>query len=57
MKKKLHIFLIVASVLLIIFNTVTTDSFDQRFWLGNLSSILIIISMVITIRSNNKTED
>ena len=31
-----------------------TEKFDFGFWMSTLSSVLIIISMVLTIRAKNK---
>lgn len=55
MKKSiLPIILIVASVILIIVNIVTSEAFDRGFWLRNLSSVLLIIAMILTIRSQQQ---
>ncbi|WP_290700210.1 hypothetical protein [Lacinutrix sp.] len=57
MKNKLPVILIVASVILMVAITVTTEAFDKSFWMSMLSSVLLIVAMVLTIRSQNKTED
>ena len=54
MKKNLPLFLIIASVILIIANFIMSEKIDRGFWMSTLSSILIIISMVLTIRANKK---
>lgn len=55
MKKAiLPIILIIASVILIIFNIVTTEAYDKGFWMRNLSSILLIVAMLLTMRSQKK---
>ncbi len=50
-KTVLPIILIVASVILIIVNIVTSEAFDRGFWMRNLSSVLLIVAMIFTIRS------
>ncbi len=54
MKKKLPIILIVVSIILIVLNIITNDSFDNGFWMQTLASVLLIFSMVGTIYNNNK---
>jgi hypothetical protein len=54
MKKNLPIVLIIASAILIITNFIFTEGFDRGFWMTTLSGVLIIISMVLTIRENKK---
>jgi hypothetical protein len=56
MKKKLPLFVIIASAILMIGNFITTEEIDRGFWLSTLSSVLIIISMVLTIRENKKKD-
>ena len=53
-KLLLPIILIVASVILIIANIVTSEAFDRGFWFRNVSSVLLILAMVLTIRSQQK---
>lgn len=53
-KTVLPIILIVASIILIIVNIITSEAFDRAFWMRNLSSILLIFAMVLTIRSMKK---
>ena len=54
MKKNLPLIVIIASAILMIGNFITTDEIDRGFWMSTLSSVLIIISMVLTIRANKK---
>lgn len=56
MKKKLPVFLIVTSAILIVFEIAATDIIDKSFWLSILSSVLVIISMVLTLK-NHKRKD
>ncbi|RLJ68759.1 hypothetical protein CLV86_0148 [Lacinutrix venerupis] len=56
MKKKLPVFLIVASAILIVFEIASTDIIDKSFWLSIFSSVLVIISMVLTLK-NHKRKD
>ncbi|WP_158269196.1 hypothetical protein [Kordia periserrulae] len=52
MKKSiLPLLLIIASVILIIVNLVTSENYDRGFWMRSLSSILLIFAMILTIRS------
>ncbi|WP_430411516.1 hypothetical protein [Kordia sp.] len=53
-KSVLPIILIVASVILIIVNIVASEAFDRKFWMRNVSSILLIVAMILTIRSQQK---
>mgnify|MGYP000406612926 CR=1 FL=1 len=57
MKINVPLFIIIASAILIIVNFITCDTIDNGFWLRILSSILIIFSMVLTIRANRKNEN
>ncbi len=57
MKKNLPLFVIIASTILMIGNFLTTDEIDLGFWMSTLSSVLIIISMVLTIRANKKKNE
>jgi disulfide bond formation protein DsbB len=54
MKKNLPLVLIIASAILIIANFIFSEGYDLRFWMTTLSGVLIIISMVLTIRENKK---
>ncbi|MFT5848773.1 hypothetical protein [Psychroserpens sp.] len=57
-KKGLPIIVIIASSLLVIVNVATTDEFDNGFWMQSLSSILIIIAMLFTLKSRtNRKQD
>ncbi|WP_157588797.1 hypothetical protein [Psychroserpens burtonensis] len=47
--------LITASILLIVVNVATTNEFDNGFWMQTLSSVLLILAMLLTIRNRNKT--
>ena len=53
-KEKSALFVIIASVILIIINIIISDKYDGRFWLRISSGILLVISMLITIRQRNK---
>ena len=55
-KKKIPLFVIIASVGLIVWNSIVADfnNLDKGFWLRLISSILIIISMVLTIQQREK---
>jgi hypothetical protein len=53
-KKSLPIILIIASIILIIINVVTTNEFDNGFWMQTLSSVLLIFAMIVTIRQKKK---
>ena len=55
-KKSLPIILIIASIILIIINVVTTNEFDNGFWMQTLSSVLLIFAMIVTIRQKKKTD-
>ena len=57
MKKKLPLIIIIASAILMIGNFIFSEKFDRGFWMSTLSSVLIIISMVLTIRANRKQEN
>jgi len=56
MKKNTPLILIVVSAILIIANFIFSEEFDRGFWLTTLSIVLIIISMVLTIRENKKQD-
>lgn len=57
MKKSiLPLILIVASVVLIVVNIVTSDALDRGFWMRSVSSILLIFAMILTIRSQKKSQ-
>tara|TARA_Y100001934_G_C12012399_1_gene612921 strand:+ start:475 stop:651 length:177 start_codon:yes stop_codon:yes gene_type:complete len=56
MKKNTPLILIVVSAILIIADFIFSEEFDRGFWLTTLSSVLIIISMVLTIRENKKQD-
>ena len=56
MKKNIPLILIIVSAILIISNFIFSKEFDRGFWLTTLSSVLIIISMVLTIRENRKQD-
>lgn len=47
--------LIVASVIMIIVNIVMTEAFDRGFWMRIISSVLLIVAMILTIRSQRKS--
>ena len=54
MKKNLPLIVIIASAILIIANFMMSEKIDRGFLMSTLSGILIIISMVLTIRANKK---
>jgi uncharacterized protein (DUF983 family) len=55
-KKDLPLVIIIASLGLIIWNLIETDftNIGKGFWLRIISSILIIIAMILTIRERKK---
>lgn len=57
MKKNLPLIVIIASAILIIGDFITTEEIDRGFWMSTLSSVLIIISMVLIIRTNKKKDN
>jgi len=55
MKKNLPLILIIVSIILIILNFIfTSDTMDIGFWLRILSSGLLILAMIFTIRDRKK---
>jgi len=50
-KSLLPLLLIIASVVLIIVNIATSEAYDRGFWMRSVSSILLILAMILTIRS------
>ncbi|MFC5196574.1 hypothetical protein ACFPH8_14625 [Bizionia hallyeonensis] len=56
MKKNLPLIVIIASAILIIANFIMSEKIDRGFWMSTLSSVLIIISMVLTIRANKNKD-
>jgi hypothetical protein len=57
MKKNLPLIVIIASAILIIVNFIMSEEIDRGFWMSTLSSVLIIISMILTIRANKKKDE
>lgn len=57
MKKNLPLIVIIASAILMIVNFIMSERIDRGFWMSTLSSVLIIISMVLTIRENKKKDE
>ncbi|WP_179315201.1 hypothetical protein [Winogradskyella undariae] len=57
MKKNLPLIVIIASTILIIVNFIMSDEIDRGFWMSTLSSVLIIIAMISTIKANKKKEE
>ena len=53
----LPIFVIMASIALLIFNFITSEEFDRGFWFRTLSSILLIVAMIVTIISKLKNSN
>lgn len=54
-KSLLPLLLIIASIVLIIVNVVTSEAYDKGFWMRSVSSILLIFAMILTIRSQQKS--
>lgn len=55
MKKQiLPIVLIVASVIMMIINFVMSEEMNRGFWMRNVSSILLIFAMILTLKSQKK---
>ncbi|PCI06597.1 MAG: hypothetical protein COB73_09835 [Flavobacteriaceae bacterium] len=54
MKKNIPLIVIIASSILIIGNFITSEKIDGGFWLRIISSALIILSMILTIRERKK---
>lgn len=52
MKKTLPLIVIIASVILLLVNYIMSNDINRGFWLSTLSSVLIIVSMVLTIKGN-----
>lgn len=57
MKKALPFIVILASIGLIFVNILDSEAYDKQFWLRTGSSILLIVAMIFTIRSQNASED
>tara|TARA_R110002051_G_scaffold156961_2_gene228586 strand:- start:22 stop:201 length:180 start_codon:yes stop_codon:yes gene_type:complete len=57
MKKNLPLIVIIASAILMIANFIMSEEIDRGFWMSTLSSVLIIISMILTIRANKKKDN
>lgn len=57
MKKILPYILLIASIILIIVNFITSEKIDSGFWVSSLSSICVIIAMVLTIRAHKKQDN
>ena len=57
-KQRLALLLILASALLIVLNFIfTSDKMDAGFWLRNLSNVLLILAMYVTIRHQKKKKE
>ena len=54
MNKNLPLILIVASSILIAINFLFAEEKDWGFWLRILSSVLVIIAMLFTLKANRK---
>ncbi|REG87995.1 hypothetical protein [Winogradskyella sediminis] len=54
MKKFIPLIVIITSVLLMLANFIFEEHYDQGFWFSILSSVLIIIAMVLTLREHQK---
>jgi len=57
MKKNLPLIVIIAAAILMIGEFIMTDEIDRGFLISTLSSVLIILSMVLTIRANKKKDE
>jgi hypothetical protein len=53
-KKDLPLLLIILSLGLILFNIFITTELDKGFFLRILSSVLLIVAMIVTIKDRNK---
>lgn len=56
MKTELPLIVIIASALVILANFIVSEDFDFGFWMTTLSSLLIIIAMVLTIKAHKKQD-
>ncbi len=56
MKKNLPLLLIIASAILIIVDFIFSEGLDGGFWMSIVSSLLVILSMILLIRSNKKRD-
>lgn len=56
MKKNIPLIVIIASLVLIVVNFIISEKIDRGFWLRTLSSVLLIFSMILTIRDRKKQE-
>jgi len=55
MKQKFPLILIWISIILIILNFIfTSDNMDTGFWLRIVTSVLLILAMIFTIRDRKK---
>ena len=54
MKKNIPFIILIGSLILIIANLITSEKFDNGFWLRIASSILIIVAMITTIKTRKK---
>jgi hypothetical protein len=58
MKQNIPVILIIASILLIFINIISTDEFDNGFWMQTLSGVLAVFAMLVTIRNKkNQIKD
>ena len=57
MKKNLPLIVIIAAAILMIVEFIMSEEIDLGFWMSTLTSVLIIISMVLTIRANKKQNE
>ncbi|MDB4025629.1 hypothetical protein N9438_03650 [Flavobacteriaceae bacterium] len=57
MKKNLPLIVIIAAAILMIVEFIMLEKIDVGFWISTLTSVLIIISMVLTIREKKKQDE
>lgn len=55
-KTLLPVILIIASVVLIIVNLATAEEYNQGFYMRILSSVLLIVAMLFTMRALKKND-
>ncbi|WP_161792608.1 hypothetical protein [Psychroserpens damuponensis] len=55
-KNLLPILLIIACLVMIVVNVITTDDYDNGFWMQTLSSVLLIFAMIATLYSRHKSK-
>jgi hypothetical protein len=53
-KRDIPLVIIILSLGLILFRFFTTDELDKNFFWSVLSSVLLIVAMIVTIKDRNK---